>query len=192
MRPAGFKPAIAASKTHALERAATSAGCLWNESVSTARILRNYKYAHGQKAGSDRLWRWCKLYSNHSASVAYDTNAIYVSLPRIPVHHFHVLESSVRWGYEGHTATIGRAQKHRVAQFSLNVSGRKYCLNIELVSVLGICSAFNRCFICSEIGHHGNCRSNRYKWKFLSVSYMREPNRFRTFRTINVPKYLWR
>jgi len=84
------------------------------------------------------------------------------SLPRIPVHHFHVLESPVCYGYEGRAATIGRAHKHRIAQFPMNVSGRKYCLNIELVSVLGICSTFSRCFICSDIGHHENYRSNRY------------------------------
>lgn len=55
MRPAGFEPAILANKTHALDRATTGFGCLWKGSVRTARMLRNYKYVHGQKAESDRL-----------------------------------------------------------------------------------------------------------------------------------------
>ena len=131
-------------------------------------MLRYYKYVHGQKAESDHLWIWCRLYSNHSAFMAYESNSIYVFLQRILVHHFYALESSVRNGREGSTATNGRALKHRIVQFPMNVSGRKYCLNIELVSVLRICGNFNRCFICSDIGHHGNCRSNRYN-KISSV-----------------------
>jgi hypothetical protein len=162
MRLAGFELAIPARKTHALDGAATDFGCLWKESMCTARMLRNCQDVHGQKAESDRLCSCCRLHSNHSAFMAYDSNSIYVYLPRILAHHFYALESSVSNGYEGRAATIGGALKHRRVQFPMNVSGRKYCLNIELVSVLRICSILNRCFFCSDIGHHGNCRSNRY------------------------------
>jgi hypothetical protein len=162
MRPAGCEPAIPPSKTHALDRAATGVGCLWKEFVCTARMLENSKYVRGQKAESDRSWRWCRLYGNNSAFVAYDSNSIYVFLQRILAHHFHALEPSVRTGYEERAATIGKAHKHRIVQFPKNVSGRKHCLNIELVSVLRIYSNFNGCFFYSDTGHHGNCRSKRY------------------------------
>jgi hypothetical protein len=64
--------------------------------------------------------------------VTYDSNSIYVFLQRILVHHFHTIESSVGYGYEGRAATIGRAHKHRIVQFPMNVSERNYCLNIQL------------------------------------------------------------
>jgi hypothetical protein len=55
MCPAGLETAIPVIKTQYLDRAASGVGCLWKECVFTARMLRNCKYFHEQKAESDHL-----------------------------------------------------------------------------------------------------------------------------------------